>query len=132
MIPKKDFLDFLKNFVISFPENNLKWKLVLLLIFHHQSHIWEKFFCLQINTKIFWKMILSYYDIIFVTRPPQSTHITSLQYLCNISRKIGRTKLIFCLPVNIKDSSNWYYHFRCVWPGMPKLPKITSLLFAIS
>ena len=22
-----------------------------------------------------------------------------------------------------------YYHFRCVWPGMPKLPKITSLLF---
>ena len=22
-----------------------------------------------------------------------------------------------------------YYHFKCVWPGMPKLPKITSLLF---
>ena len=21
------------------------------------------------------------------------------------------------------------YHFKCVWPGMPKLPKITSLLF---
>ena len=26
-------------------------------------------------------------------------------------------------------SSNWCYHFRCVWPGIPKLPKITSLLF---
>ena len=25
--------------------------------------------------------------------------------------------------------SNWYYHFRCVWPGMSKLPKIKSLLF---
>ena len=22
-----------------------------------------------------------------------------------------------------------YYHFKCVWPGMSKLPKITSLLF---
>ena len=28
-----------------------------------------------------------------------------------------------------KVSSKWYYHFRCVWSGMPKLPKITSLLF---
>ena len=24
---------------------------------------------------------------------------------------------------------NWYYHSRCVWPGMSNLPKITSLLF---
>ena len=29
----------------------------------------------------------------------------------------------------LKFFSNWYYHFRCVWPGMPKLLKITSLLF---
>ena len=29
----------------------------------------------------------------------------------------------------LKVFSNWYYHFRCVWPGMSKLPKITSLLF---
>ena len=28
-----------------------------------------------------------------------------------------------------KVSSNCYYHLRCVWSGMPKLPKITSLLF---
>ena len=28
-----------------------------------------------------------------------------------------------------KVSSNCYYHFRCVCPGMLKLPKITSLLF---
>ena len=25
--------------------------------------------------------------------------------------------------------ADWYYHFRCVWPGIPKLLKITSLLF---
>ena len=29
----------------------------------------------------------------------------------------------------LKVFSNWYYHFRCVWPGMPKLLRITSLLF---
>ena len=61
---------------------NLKWKLILLLMFHHQSHIWRnsgsqvmgqkcwqpifrkawkmKFsFCLQINTKVFYKFIVS-------------------------------------------------------------------------
>ena len=39
MTPKQVFFDFLKYFVISFPGNNLKQKLLLLLIFHHQSHI---------------------------------------------------------------------------------------------
>ena len=29
----------------------------------------------------------------------------------------------------LKFFSNWYHHFRCVWLGMFKLPKITSLLF---
>ena len=28
-----------------------------------------------------------------------------------------------------KIFSNWYCHFRCVWPGMCELPKIASLLF---
>ena len=41
MIPNKGFLDFLENFIFSFPGNNLKWKPVLLLIFYHQSHIWK-------------------------------------------------------------------------------------------
>ena len=29
----------------------------------------------------------------------------------------------------LKVFSNWYHYFRCVWPGMYKLSKITSLLF---
>ena len=29
----------------------------------------------------------------------------------------------------LKVFSNWYYHFTCVWPGMSKLPKTTSLVF---
>ena len=43
MTSKPGFFDFLKNFVISFPGNTMKWKLVLLLIFYHQSHIWQIF-----------------------------------------------------------------------------------------
>ena len=39
-------------------------------------------------------------------------------------------KLNICLLRNVGIVfSNWYYHFRCVWLGMPKLIKITSLLF---
>ena len=35
------------------------------------------------------------------------------------------------LPANKRQRflQNGYCHFRCVWPGMPKLTKITSLLF---
>ena len=35
------FFYFLKKFVISFPGNNLKRKLKLLFILHHQSHSWQ-------------------------------------------------------------------------------------------
>ena len=48
----------------------------------------------------------------------------SVYSLCNISRKTWRMML--------QVFSNWYYHFRCIWPGMSKLPKITSLLFLYS
>ena len=62
------FEKFIKNLFKVFLGNNLKWNLVLLLLFHDQSHIASS----------------------FVLR---------------------------------------YYHFKCVWPGISKLPKITSLLF---
>ena len=54
---------------------------------------------------------------------------TSLQYLCNVSRKLLRINLVFCLQINIKVFFKLLYHFRFMWPDMPKLPKITSLLF---
>ena len=42
--------------------------------------------------------------------------------------------LFFCLQINIKGFFKLsffkrFIHFRCVWPGMPKLSKITSLPF---
>ena len=84
-------------------------------------------FCQQMNAKVFYKLIVSLW--VYVARLAQSTQTVSLQYLCNISRKMWRRNLISCLQIKVKVSSNCYYHFRCVWTGMPKLPKITSLLF---
>ena len=55
-------------------------------------------FCLQINTKVFYKSSKVFYHS-GCTEPDRSkvTKTTSLQYLCNISRKTRRMKLIFCL-----------------------------------
>ena len=35
------FFYFRKTFAISFPGNNLKWKLLLLLTCHYQSNVWQ-------------------------------------------------------------------------------------------
>ena len=129
-------------------------------------------FCMQINIKIFCKVILSFW--VSVTRHAQSTQ-NKFVYLFNISIKAWMMKLIFDLqkmtaslgvrrqtgPNYQKQPSNnlfalsqgkhqgwswffacwlmlkvfsnfqkgFFYHFRCVWPGMPKLPKITSFIF---
>ena len=43
--------------------------------------------------------------------------------------KTYRMKLIFYLQIKIKGFFKLILHFRCVWPDMPKSPKITSSLF---
>ena len=50
----------------------------------------------------------------------------SLQYL---KKEVIDEVIFFACRKTSKISSNWYYHFWCVWPSLPKLPKITSLLF---
>ena len=71
----------------------------------------------------FYKVVISFW--MCVTRLTQSTKITSFQYLW----KRKKWSWFFACRKTSKISSNWYYHFRCVWPGMPKLPKITIFLF---
>ena len=82
-------------------------------------------FCLQINTKIFYKMIVLLW--VCVVRHAQSTQnnrfAKSLQYLKE-NMKDGAD----FLPADKRKSFLQNYHFRCVWPGIPKLPKITSFL----
>ena len=106
--------------------NNLKWKLILLL-FHHQSHIWQNssswccqpiklqdslkcnisrkksimncVFCMHINIIVLYKLILSFW--VCATRHAQSIQ-TKFAYLCNIFSKAWKMKLIFCLQINRK------------------------------
>ena len=89
------------------------------------------FFCMQLNVKVFYKMILSFW--VCVTSLAQSTtcnKLASLQYLCKISRKTGRMKLIFCFQISIKSFFKLIQSFQmCAWPSMPKLSKVASLLF---
>ena len=88
---------FLKNCFISFPGINLKWKLVLLLIFNHQSHIWEN----SGSRVIGWNV--------------------DCQSNCRISRKSEWQGLFLQCRETSKFSTNWYYHFGCVYPDMPKV-----------
>ena len=106
---------------------NLKWKLILLLIFHHQSHIWQNsssrccqpielqdslkcnisrknwmmefVFCMQINIKVLYKLIPSFW--VCATTHPQSTQ-NKFASLCNISSKAWEMKLIFCQKIDTK------------------------------
>ena len=60
-------------------------------------------FCLKISTKAFYKLVVSL--CVYVARHAQNTQniqSASLPYLCNISRKTLRMKLIFCLQINVK------------------------------
>ena len=107
--------------------NNLKWKLILLL-FHHQSHIWQNssswccqpiklqdslkcnisrkksimncVFCMHINIKVLYKLILSFW--VCATRHARSTQNKKLAYFCNISSKGWVLKLIFSQQINTK------------------------------
>ena len=89
---------------------------------------WRWFFLiLQIDTKFFRKLIISLW--VCIARHFQSTQITSVQYLCNISCKICRVNSILCL-ANLKSLFKLIPSLLvCVWPGMSNLPKITSSLF---
>ena len=52
-------------------------------------------FDMQINIKVFYKLILSFW--VFVARHTQSTQSKKFACLYNISRKMGRIKLLFLL-----------------------------------
>ena len=41
----------------------------------------------------------------------QVLKVTSLKYLCSISKKEVGMEFIFCMQINIKISSSLYYHF---------------------
>ena len=85
-------------------------------------------FCVQINTKVFYKMVVSLW--VWLARQAQSTKNNQLAIFLQYLMENMNDEIIFLSADKCWTFfSNWYYPFRCVWPGMSKLPKITSLLF---
>ena len=88
----------------------------------------KSMFCLQVNTKVFYKLIVSLW--VCIVRHVQSTQnnkfTISLQYLKEIIKdevdflSADKRQRFFKVILSL---------YACVWPGMAKLPKITSLLF---
>ena len=126
---QNNFFYFLNIFVISFSWNNLKWMLILLLIFHHKSHFWQKsgswvigqsgvsqWNCRilqniisqkkKVNNEVyFWhadkhQSFLQVGSIILGVRNQACPNYPKNVYLWNISRKMWPMKLIFSLQIN--------------------------------
>ena len=84
-------------------------------------------FCLQISAKIFYKMIVSLW--VCIARHAQSTRNYKFTISSQYFKKNAKDEVDFCLLIIVKSFIKVIHHFRCVWPGMPKLPKIKSFLF---
>ena len=77
-------------------------------------------FCMQINIKVSYKLLSILWVSTFLTgwyyhywwawsSILKLLKVTSLQYLYNISKKKLRMEFIFCMKINIKVSTSWYY-----------------------
>ena len=127
--PKIEFFWIFWNLPLVFLGSNIKWKLIFLLIFQHQYHIWQKSgspvkwcqpmkfkgsskcnmarktwmmnftFGLEVNIDVFYKLTISF--CLCVTRHAQKTW-NKFAYICSISRKAWAIKLIFHLQINTK------------------------------
>ena len=84
-------------------------------------------FCLQINTKVFYKVIVSLW--VCIARHAQKSQNSNCNIFAVSQGKREGWNWFFASKWTSKFYSNWCYHFLYVWPSMPKLPKIISLLF---
>ena len=93
---------------------------------------WEMklIFCLQINSKVDNKMIVSLW--VCVSRQAQSSKNNQFKRSLQNLKENMKDEVFFAYWWMLKLFSNWYYHFRCLRAGMPKLSKIISLLFLYS
>ena len=99
------------GYLFNISRKTWRMKLIFLSAERHQSF-------LQIS---FWVCVASH------AQSAQSNKFAiSLKYFKkNVKDEVD----FFACRSTSNTSSSWHYHFRCVWSGMPKLPKITSLLF---
>ena len=103
--------------------NISKMKLEMKLIFSMQisfSKVDFNTFGIKVSYKVMLSLLM---DMIKIS---QSTQVTSLQCLYNISKKKLGMEFIFCLQINIKVPTSWHYRFWWRWPQMSKVPEIGS------
>ena len=82
-------------------------------------------FCLKISRKVFNKLIVLLLGVHSHACPKYPN-----QQVCSISRKTLRMKLIFCLKIKMKGFFKLILLLQvCVASHVPKLAKVTSLLF---
>ena len=155
---KRIFWIFWKILSLVIPGNNLKWKLILLLTFHHQSHICQ-FWLSCYGPKCCWPIKLQdslkcnvsikkwmincinryadkpevIYKLIllfwvWIVRHAQSTQ-NMFAYLCNLFGKTWLMKLTFYLRINLKVFYKLLVSVGCLEPGVSKKFKITSLQY---
>ena len=84
-------------------------------------------FCLQINTSFLQDDSITLGVISQTGRKYQKQSVYNI-FAISKGKNEGWSWFFGCWQM-LKIFSNWYYRFRFVWPGMLKLPKITSLLF---
>ena len=107
------FFSSLKNFVINFFGENVKYN-ISLLIFHHKPPYLTEVWFSSYGSKCFWSIRLHYF----------------IKY--DISRKIREIKLIFCKQIrSIKVYYKLIVLFWWVCPGISKVPKVIRLLYHI-
>ena len=101
---------FKKILSLAFPENDAKWKLILSLIFHHYSHIYQNSASQVMGPKYCWSIKLQ----------------DSLK--CNISRKKQIMKFIFGMQINMEV---FYMLILSFWVWLVRHTKSTQNKFAL-
>ena len=84
-------------------------------------------FCLQINTKVFHKLVVSLW--VCIARHTQSAQCNKFAISLKYLRENMKVEVDFLPGDKHQVSSNLHCHFRCMCPSMPKLSKKTNLLF---
>ena len=115
------------------------WMSPLLFLCYMLRKKWVKkfIFCMQINIKVSYQLILTLFPSKFRTRwcyqywwtwsnILKVLKITSLQYLHSISKKKLGMEFIFCMQINTKFTASWQTYLWWKWPAMSKVAKIGS------
>ena len=115
------------------------WMPPLLFLFNilRKKGVIKLIFCIQINIKVSYQLILTPLASKFPTRwyyqywwawssILKVLKVTSFAMSSQYLKKEVRDGVHFRMLINIKVSTSWHYHFWWKWPDMFKVPKMGS------